>query len=113
MGKLCIFRRMIRVPGEKNTYSLQVVSASIDHLVVESRNVSPIRVGPIVIFEPGDTITVLFIDRLDDKIWRYFNLSIIQNSLLPVGENSVINRQAAFYRLLIGEIPDGDPALAP
>ena len=96
-----------------NKYSLQVVSSSANHMVVVSQNISSLSIGPIKLFEPGATNTVVFINRLDANTWRYFNLTTIKNSRLPVQEKSVINRQAAFYRLLIGKVPDGTAALAP
>lgn len=96
-----------------NTYSLRVISSSPDRLVVESRNTSPVRLGPITLFHPDDAKSVLFIDRMESRTWRYFSLSVIQSSPLPIREKSVINRQAAFYRLLIGQRPDDEPAVAP
>lgn len=96
-----------------NRYSLKVVDSSIDHLILESSNTSRLRLGPITIFRPNDAKNVLFIHRLEGSTWQYFSLSVIKNSGLPVGTKSAINRQAAFYRLLIGQAPDTEPPLAP
>lgn len=96
-----------------NAYSLRTISSSPDHMIVESHNISPVRFGPLTIFGPDDARSILFMDRLDRNTWRYYSLSVIQGSLLPLREKSVINRQAAFYRLLIGQKPDKEPAVAP
>ncbi len=96
-----------------NLYSLKVINASPDHLILESRNRSRLRLGPITIFKPGDALTVLFIQRLEGATWQYFSLSVIKDSGLPVREKSAINRQAAFYRLLIGQASDSGLPLAP
>lgn len=96
-----------------NVYSIRAINSSPDHLVFESDNVSPVRLGPVTLFEPDDLRSVLFIDRLDDTTWGYFSLSVIRHSTLAAREKSLINRQAAFYRFLIGQAPDQDPPLAP
>lgn len=96
-----------------NVYSVRAISSSPDHLIVESDNVSTIRLGPVALFEPDDVRSVLFIDQLDDTTWTYFSLSVIRHSGVAAREKSLINRQAAFYRLLIGQAPDQEPPLAP
>lgn len=96
-----------------NVYSIRAINSSADHLVFESDNVSPVRLGPVTLFEPDDVRSVLFIDRLDDTTWAYFSLAVIRHSTLAVREKSLINRQAAFYRFLIGQAPDQVPPLAP
>lgn len=112
-GKTLFFAQNDTRSWGLNTYSLKAISSSPDHLVLESHNSSSVRLGPITLFNPDDAKSVLFIDRLENSTWRYFSLSVIQSSPLPLREKSVINRQAAFYRLLIGQMPDSDPAVAP
>jgi len=112
-GKTLFFAQNDTRSWGLNTYSLKAISSSPDHLVLESHNSSSVRLGPITLFDPGDAMSVLFIDRLRNSTWRYFSLSVIQSSPLPLREKSVINRQAAFYRLLIGQMPDKEPAVAP
>lgn len=111
-GRLLYFAQNDTRSWGVNTFSMQVVNSSANHLVLESRNVSPVRLGPITLFKPGDTMTVLFIDRMEDQTWRYYSLSVVQHSGLSVSTKSVINRQTAFYRLLIGQKTDGAPPLA-
>ena len=96
-----------------NVYSVRAINSSQNHLVLESDNVSPVRLGPVTLFEPYDVRSVVFINRLDDTTWTYFSLAVIRQSAVAAREKSLINRQAAFYRFLIGQAPDQDPPLAP
>ena len=96
-----------------NVYSLRTISSSPDYMIVKSRNISPVRLGPVTIFKSKDSESVLFINRLEDNTWGYFNLSVVHASPLPLRKKSMINRQAAFLRFLVGQVPDGLPALAP
>jgi len=45
--------------------------------------------------------------------WHYYSLAVIKDSTLPAPEKSLINRQAALYRYLTGQQPDGEPPLSP
>ncbi len=96
-----------------NRFSLKIVDSSPDHLILESSNTSRLRLGPVTLFNPGDAQTVLFLQRFEGTVWQYFSLSVIKKSGLPLTTKSVINRQAAFYRLLIGQAPNAGPPLAP
>lgn len=96
-----------------NVYSVKAVHSSSEHLIIDSENLSAIRLGPVTLFNPGDVQSVLFIDRHDATTWTYFSLSVIRRSTLAAREKSLINRQSAFYRLLIGQAPDQEPPLAP
>ena len=96
-----------------NLYSIRSIEASADRLVFESDNISPIKLGPVMLFESGDVRSVLFLDRLDDTTWAYFSLAVIRHSAIAAREKSLINRQTAFYRFLVGQAPDKEPPLAP
>ncbi len=95
-----------------NVYSIRAIESSEDHLIVESKNLSPVRVGPLTIFKPGDAINMLFIRRVDESTWQYYGLAAVKASGLAVREKSLINRQAAFFRWFTGEAPDKEPPLA-
>lgn len=92
-----------------NIYRVRAISSATDHLVFESNNVSPIRLGPITLFQPYDLHSVLFLERLDDATWTYFSLTVVKNSFLAARENSLINRQLAFYRFLAGQPAGREP----
>lgn len=95
-----------------NIYGIQVISSSPDHLVFRSYNSSPVRFGPVILFKSDDAQSVIFIRRVDDTTWTNFSLTVIKNSAFTAGKASLINRQAAYYRLLTGQVPDKDPPLA-
>ncbi len=96
-----------------NNYSIRAVDSSAGHLIFESDNISPVNLGPVTLFQPGDVRSVLFLDRLDDTTWAYFSLTVIRHNLIAARDKSLINRQAAFYRFLVGQAPDKEPPLAP
>ena len=96
-----------------NVFDLTALEGSPDRLVLESENVSPIKLGPITLFPPRVLQSVQFIDRIAGDTWSWFGLSVIQKDAPAASERSLTNRQAAFYRFLVGREPDGDPPLAP
>lgn len=96
-----------------NVYSVRAIRSASDHLVFESDNLTPIRLGPVTLFDPEDVRSVMFVDRQDDATWTYFNLAVIRHSTPAAREKSLINRQSAFSRLLIGQRPEQEPPLAP
>lgn len=96
-----------------NVYGIHAISSSPDHLVFKSYNSSPVRLGPVTLLKPDNAQSVIFIHRLNNITWTIFTLSVIKNSVLTARKASIINRQAAFYRLLTGQAPDSDPPLAP
>ncbi|WP_157736317.1 DUF6675 family protein [Granulosicoccus antarcticus] len=96
-----------------NVYSIKAIDSSPDKLVLQSNNISSIRLGPVTLFKPDEVRSVLFINRIDDTTWSYFSLAVITHSSLAARKKSLVNRQAAFYRLLIGQAPDQNPPLAP
>ena len=96
-----------------NVYSVRVLEWSAERLVVEGDNVSPIRLGPITLFRPHALRSVQFVDREGRDTWAYYGLSLVRADVPEDREGSLVNRQAAFYRFLIGDRADGDPPLAP
>ena len=96
-----------------NVYRLRALAASADRLVVETENVSAIRLGPVTLFGPGAVASVQFVERLEGSTWGYYGLTVVRDGAFEAHEKSLINRQAALHRLLIGDAPDGAPPLAP
>jgi len=96
-----------------NVFSIETLESSPDRLVIESRNLSRIRIGPITIVGADDASTILFIDRQKNATWGYYSLAVVRKGRLASRERSLVNRQAAFYRLLIGQAADEDPPVAP
>lgn len=96
-----------------NIYRFKVVSWEEDHLVMQSDNVSPVKLGPITLLKPHAAQNVLFIEKRNATTWTYYSLAVIKDSALAPREKSLINRQAAFYRFMIDEPPDKNPPVAP
>ncbi len=96
-----------------NVYRLRALETATDRLVVDTANLSAIRLGPVTLFGPEAVESVQFVERLDGSTWGYYGLAVIRDTAFEAREKSLINRQAALYRLLVGEAPDGAPPLAP
>jgi len=97
----------------QNVFTMSKIAATADKLTVGSRNKSPVRFGPLKLFGGGDLETVVFISQLNSTNWHYYSLAVIKDSAMAAPEKSLINRQAALYRFLTGQEPDGKPPLSP
>ncbi len=95
-----------------NVFEMKTISTSIDHIVLKSQNRSRIRFGPITVFKPESAVSVLFIHREKENLWTYYSLSVLKDVGVPMSRRSVINRQAALYRHLVGVPLDKDPPVA-
>ena len=95
-----------------NAYRMKAVDASPDRLIIETRNETAVKAGPVTILKARAAQSVIFINRRDASTWEYYSLSVIKGSRLPVNEKSLINRQASLYRLLTGKQVDMEPPLA-
>jgi len=96
-----------------NIYSGKTVSSSADHLIFASHNSTALRVGPVRLFKAKSLQSVLFFSRLNRNTWQLYSLAVVRNSTLAAKAKSLINRQAAAYRYLIGDMPTKHPPLAP
>ena len=96
-------------------YRNRVLEASSDRLVVESQNVSPVRMMIVTLFAPGGLQSVFFIERRAPGLWSFYSLTRThaKSSLLVSGhEASYVNRAVAFYRHVAGIPADQDPPVA-
>ena len=97
-------------------YRLRVRESGPDHLVVQTENVTRIRLMVVTLFQPGALQTVHFLQQLSPTSWGYYSLSRTteegSSSLADGHAASYVNRAAAFYRLLAGVPTDRDPPLA-
>ena len=96
-----------------NVYRMRALDASPDRLVVETDNVSAVKLGPVTLFAPHAVVSVHFIGREAGSTWTYYGLSVIRDGAFEPREKSLVNRAVALYRHLIGQAPDGAPPLAP
>ena len=96
-----------------NVYSLTAQLVGPDRLVVEIKNLTPVRFMLVTLFETHTLLSVHFIERIDRDLWGYYGLSAVRHGYVDGREKSFINRAAAFHRFLIGEPAAKEPPLAP
>lgn len=98
-------------------YRLRVRESGPDRLVVQTENVTPIRLAVFTLFRPGALQAVHFLRRLSPTDWAYYGLSrTIEEGSSPLTgghEASFVNRAAALFRFLAGVPTDRDPPMAP
>jgi hypothetical protein len=96
-----------------NLYQLRARRVGTRRLIVESRNLTPIRLLVFELFAPGALRVIHILDRLEPDLWRYYAITAVRSGALESDPRSMINRSAAFYRFLRGVPSDRDPPLAP
>ena len=96
-----------------NLYGLTTRVATPERVVIEVVNLSRIRFLFATLFDPGDLVSVHFIEHLGKDVWGYYGLSGVRDGAGEGHEKSFVNRAAAFYRFLIGVPADREPPLAP
>lgn len=96
-----------------NIYSLTAIEVSNSRLVVTSENISPIKIGPITLFKPRSIKSLTIVSEVDKATWSYYSLISITDSFFDSKDKSLINRQAAAYRFLVGKPSNAEPPLAP
>lgn len=113
-GKVLYFEQTDNLSG-KATYSMHILSASPNRIVVDVENVSAIHYLLIPLFRPGDLQTVYFLDRESTDVWRFYSIvrtAPPSNRLLAGNESSAINRAVAYYRHIAGIPTDQEPPAA-
>jgi len=108
---LFFVQRDSRTTGEI-VYKMSVREAGADHLVVEMKNVTPVRQFVVTLFGPGEIRFLYFLDRRGARAWGIFALLSVNSSFAESNAASFINRAAAFYRHFTGVPTDGAPPLA-
>jgi hypothetical protein len=99
----------------RTVYRLRALEHSADRLVLESENVSPIRLAILTLFEPGALQVATFLERLDAGTWGLYEItraSADSSSMVAAHTSSYLNRLEAIRRLLTGEPTDGAPPIA-
>lgn len=101
--------------SSRTTYRLTVLERTADRLVLATENVTPIRLGPLTVFDPGSLQWVAFLEKRGTGIWGYYQLIRAGEgaSALALGrESSYVNRLAALYRHMAGLRTDSEPPTA-
>jgi len=112
-GRMLYFAKNDSSSWGDHVFSMRVIDSSDDHLSVETRNVSAIRLGPLTVFQPEHLRSVVLVNRMHDETWSYYSLGVVMDSKVATPLRSLVNRQAAYFRLLAGQPADRTPPLAP
>jgi hypothetical protein len=97
-------------------YHLRVRESGPDRLIVQTENVTPIRLMVVTLFQPGALQAVYFLHRLSPTSWGYYSLSRTtedgSNFLANGHKASYVNRAVALFRFVAGEPNDDASPLA-
>ena len=97
-------------------YRLRVLERLVDRLVLETENVTAVRVLAMPLFRPGTLRTLYFIERAAPDVWSYYSLAGVDRGSNPVSqghEASYVNRAVAVFRHVAGLPTDQEPPAAP
>jgi hypothetical protein len=96
-------------------YRVRVRESSRARLVIETENVTAVRLFALTLLKPGGMRALYFFEERSRGIWTYYGLTrIAEGSWLISGhENSYINRVVALYRHIAGIPTDLEPPAAP
>jgi hypothetical protein len=96
------------------TYRVRVRESSRARLVIETENVTAVRLFALTLLKPGGMHALYFFEERSRGIWTYYGLTrIAEGSWLISGhENSYINRVVALYRHITGIPTDLEPPAA-
>jgi hypothetical protein len=113
-GRIFYFEQTDNLSG-KAVYSMRILEASPDRVVVEIENASSIHYLLVTLFHPRELQSIYFFDRESPDTWRFY--SIVRTAppttrLLTGNESSAINRAVAFYRHMVGIPTEQEPPAA-
>jgi len=97
-------------------HRLRLRTATADHLVLETENVSATSVLFFQTIAAGEQETLIELRRAPDNSWTYYSLSRLgggADGAVQSRANSAINRAVALYRHLAGIPTDRMPPAAP
>jgi hypothetical protein len=114
-GQKAFFAQADNRSSGKTVYRLRVVALDRDRLVVETENVTAVKMAILTMFGAGDLQSLYYLERRASGVWGYYNLSRTRaaSSMLPsASEASYINRAVAYYRHFAGIPTDQEPPAA-
>jgi uncharacterized protein DUF6675 len=97
-------------------YLMRVLEQGPSRIVLETENVTPVRVLIFTLFPPGSLRATYILERRGPRVWGFYGISGTGEgaSVLAGGhEASYINRAVALYRYFTGVPGDAEPPLAP
>jgi hypothetical protein len=86
-------------------YRMRILEFAPDRFVVETENVTSVRIAFLPVAAPGETRSVHFLTRLGPGLWGYYSLALSAQDpglFVRVRDASLINRVAAIYRHFVG-----------
>jgi len=96
---------------------LYVRDVGTDRIVLEMKNVAPLRWFTFTMVPAGDMQTLYFLDRQPDGTWQFYSVTRVLNASLVFSRvasgPSYINRAVAMYRYIAGIPTDRDPPATP
>jgi len=111
-GEDLFFAQSDNRSSKEVVYRLRVLEMRPGGLVIQTENVSAVRLLLLPLFEPGDIEVAYFLDRRSPGVWDFYSLT---RATPRFGGHvaSYINRAVAAYRHIAGIPTDRDPPLAP
>jgi hypothetical protein len=96
-------------------YRVRVRESSRTRLVIETENVTAVRLFALTLLKPGGIRAAYFFEERSRGLWTYYGLTrIAEGSWLISGhDNSYVNRVVALYRHITGIPTDLEPPAAP
>ena len=95
-------RELVSLQAERRlgeaVYRLRLRESSPERIVVESENVTPLRLMLLPLFRPGELKSVNFIERRGPGAWGYYALVSATSAFARQGEASLVNRSVALYQ---------------
>ena len=92
--------------SEEVVYRMQIRDLSQNRFVVAVENVTPVRSYMLTLFDPGDLLSVHFIEQQSPGVFRYYGLAFAGESLassIALPQASYVNRALALYGHLSGK----------
>ena len=98
---------MTRGPAAARSHRMRLREITPDRLVIETDNVSAIKLFVVSLFDPGE-LRALYVAQRDQGGWSYYSLSgaAVGASALALGhDDSYVNRALALYAHVAGLDP--------
>jgi hypothetical protein len=96
----------------KATYQIKITTATASRVVFATENRTTIRVFGVPVFQPGELLSLCYLERESNEVWRYYSLARIPKPMIVLpstNDASLINRAVASYRFLAGIPADQEP----
>lgn len=112
-GDTLLFSRDDSQSTGQTLYEAKAIAVAADSLVLETRNVTAVKMLLLTLFEAEELRSIHYLRRDAGNRWSYYGLSAARKIGIFSDERSFINRAAAYYRHIAGQPSDGASPLAP